>query len=196
MSYEDPELRRDRRLAKIRAQRGTPERQAEIEAIQRRKTEGQRRTSASPNGRRSPENSPDMFGHPWPTWFAMREAGLEHLTTCASDRRLTSYKELWDAIERSLDQDLGNHWRQLPVLLGYMSVQALSEYDLIPTALVVAPDENNEPGPGFFRIAADLGLLAEADAPPIGEDWTMSDTQRTFWEATVEGMYDRFASPS
>src|SRR5690606_16720324 len=127
---------------------------------------------------------------------AMRDAALDYLKACAAERRLTSYGELWKAVERALNTDLGNHWRQLPVLLGHVSYEAFAEFELIPTALVVAPGANDEPGPGFFRIAAELGVLPDSDSPAIGETWTtMSDRQREFWLAAVEGMYDRFAPP-
>ena len=122
----------------------------------------------------------------------MRDAARRHLERCAAEGHLTTYGELWDAISADLGRDLGNHWRQLPNLLGYVSVAAYEDLELIPTALVVAPDLGDEPGPGFFRIAAELGAIPDAEAPPEGEAWTMSPSQRAFWETQVEGLYQRF----
>lgn len=196
MNDEPPDLRRERRLAEARAQRGTAARAEQVAVLQREKAAERRNAASKRSGRRTPENSPDMFGHPWPVWFAMRDAALAYMKVCASEGRLTSYRETWAAVEAALGEDLGNPWRQIPSLLGYVSVHAYPELDLIPTALVVTPDSDDEPGPGFFRIAAELGALDDAESPPEGESWTMSQAQRDYWQVNVQGMFDRFAPTS
>ena len=197
MSTEHPDVRRQRRIDEIRAGRGTPEREEQIRAIAERKDQEARRrkqSSGTRSGRRTPDNSPDIFGHPWPKWFQMRDVALDYLRTCAAERRLTTYHELWAAIEASVGEDLGNSWRQLPNLLGYVSEQGYPDLGWIPTALVVAHDNDDEPGPGFFRIAAQLGILDEADAPPTGQAWEMTERQRAFWQEQIEGMFNRCAT--
>jgi hypothetical protein len=167
-----------------------------VDELERTRAVERQREALKRSGRRTPGNSPDMFGHPWPVWFAMRDAVLDHVKVCASERRLTSYGETWAVVQATLGADLGNPWRQIPSLLGYVSVAAYPELDLIPTALVVAPDSDDEPGPGFFRIAAELGALDDSESPPEGESWVMSEAQRTYWQANVQGMFDRFAPAS
>ena len=121
----------------------------------------------------------------------MRDAAIEYLNVCAAEHRLTTYNELWAAIERSLGIELGNPWRPMPNLLGYVSEKGYPELGWIPTALIVAHDNDDEPGPGFFRIAAKLGALPEADAPPPGQDWEMTGRQRAFWDSQIQGMFGR-----
>lgn len=199
MADEHPDARRERRLAEARARRGTTEWEAEGAALAAKKAEEaraaerRRKSASTANVRKSPENSSDMFGHPWPVWFQMRDAGVEYLQQCARERRYATYGELWQAIGDALGEDIGNHWRQLPILLGYMSVAAFPDLDLILTALVVSPDQSDGPGPGFFRIAAELGALSETESPPEGENWSMTDAQRAYWDETVHALFDRFA---
>ena len=190
------EQARDRRLAAIRAQRGTPERETQIQALElARATAAKSKARAtSTSGRKTPENSSEMFGHPWTEWFQMRDAGFDHIERCARKRSLTTYAELWSAIATQLGKDLGSHWRQLPNLLGYISEWAYEKYKLIPTALVIDQEGDAHPGPGFFRLAAMLGALPENDSPPTGEEWTgMTDSQREFWEASRDAVFNHFA---
>lgn len=149
---------------------------------------------SSASGRKTPENSTSYFGHPWSEWFAMRDAGIECILQCARERRTTTYHQLWPEIERNLGVDLGNPWRQMPNLLGYISEQSCGEFRLLLTALVIEEGSVPQPGEGFFRLAAAMGLLAERDAPPEGVPWRgMTELQRTFWEEQVETIFTRFA---
>jgi hypothetical protein len=191
--YEQPDDARARRLAGIRALRGTPERLQRIADLALDKTRSKSRSTSSKSGRKTPENSAAMFGHPWPLWFQMRDAAFEYMCQCARDKRMTTYAELWDSVSATTGEDLGAKWRQLPILLGHVAEHSFAELHLIPSALVVAHEGDTEPGVGFFGIAAELGALPPSDAPEGGTAWTMTDTQRAYWQQTVTGMYDRFA---
>jgi hypothetical protein len=194
--YSIDEEARDRRLAAIRAQRGTPERQAFIEQLALEKARIQREARVSSSGKKTPENSSDMYGHPWAEWFEMRDTGLDLIATAARDRGLTNYSDLWDGIGKALDRDLGNSWRQMPNLLGYISDHAYSQFKIIPTALVVEKEGDPHPGAGFFRLAAIMGVMLESDVPAVGESWTeMTDRQQAFWDASKEAVYDHYARP-
>jgi len=190
MVEEHLEVRRQRQRDEIRAMRGTTERLDQIAAIANEKAAKQRAVSRS-SGRKSPSNSTDMFGHSWPEWFTMRDVALDYLESAAAEKRLTSYGEVWEHVGNALGTDPGSHWRQLPNLLGYVSVKAFEAYELIPTALVVTPGHEG-PEVGFFRIAVELGDLDDSELPPEGEPWAMSDSQRAYWNATVERLFDRF----
>ena len=195
MTFDHPEDRREKRLAEIRARRGTPERLAKIAELEhlqpRRKT-----PEPSPGQRKNPQNSTSFFGHSWPEWFEMRDAAFSFLCVCAGERRLSSYHELWTTVGTALGKDLGNHWRQLPHLLGYVSERSLEEVGVLATALVIydPDDASSSPGPGFFSLAVSLGLLDAADGPQDADTWTMTNRQRTFWRQQVQGMFDRFGA--
>lgn len=188
---------RDRRLEAIRARRGSPERMAQIQALQMAKAkESPKKGPSSGSGRKTPENSSAFFGHPWSLWFAMRDAGYEHIIERARDRKTTTYGELWVAVTAKLGEDLGNPWRQIDHLLGSIGEVAYDKDGLMPTALVMyeGTGETN-PGPGFFRLAANMGLFPGGDAPPVGEEWNeMTARQRTFWEDQRELVFAHAAS--
>ncbi len=194
--YEQPDDARARRIAGIRALRGTPERLQRIADIALDKTRGKSRSASSKSGRKSPENSAAMFGHPWPLWFQMRDAAFAYLCQCAAEKRTTTYAELWDALSSATGEDLGAKFRQLPILLGHVAENSFTELQLVPSALVVAREGDDEPGVGFFGIATQLGALPPTDAPEPGVAWRMTEAQRDFWQQTVAAMYDRFATPS
>jgi hypothetical protein len=123
----------------------------------------------------------------------MRDAGTDHIIECASQRRKTTYGDLWEAIGRSVGIEIGKHWRQLPVLLGYIGEVSYKETGLVLTALVIHQEGDEHPGGGFFRLAANLGALPEKDAPPMGVRWEeMTEAQRVFWNLQVESLYARF----
>ena len=194
----DPrEAAKEKRLAAIRARRGTPERLTEIAGIAERRREAQRRTKSS-DGRKTPENSTTFFGHTWAEWFRMRDAGYAFLCERASHRRMVSYREVWDAVGNALPFDIGPMYRQVPHLLRYISMYAVDEFGFLPTALVTYDgDPDVGPGPGFFRLAGSLGLIPEADVPAEGEEWrAMTPNQRRFWTEQLEGTFGRFANPA
>jgi hypothetical protein len=140
--------------------------------------------------RRTPENSPTYFGHRWPEWFQMRDTVLAHIEERARRREKTTYSELWSEMEDRLGKDLGNPLRQLPSLLGWVGVEGFERTHLVITALVVYEDRPDQPGDGFFRLAAELGDFPEEDAPKIGEEWPqMTEKQKGYWEGQVEALF-------
>jgi hypothetical protein len=153
------------------------------------------RSAAASSGRKTPENSVDMFGHPWPEWFRMRDVGYEHIAKCARARTKTNYADLWTAIGHGVAKDPGSPWRQLPNLLGYIGDLSNEKTGLTMTALVVYREGEESPGPGFFRLAASQDLIPEQEAPPVGKDseWQMTAFQRTFWEAHCDALYEYFS---
>lgn len=124
----------------------------------------------------------------------MRDAGYEHIVACARDRQMTTYGETWEAVARAVGEDIGNPWRQVPHLLGHIAEHVHDELGLIATALVVYDARDEHPGPGFFRLAVAMEELPPDDAPPEGEDFEMTSTQRAFWRRHVDGMFERFGT--
>jgi hypothetical protein len=165
-----------------------------IEALRLAEQEETRRIAASRSGRRTPENSSSYFGHPWPFWFDMRSAAYDHIAESAGRGQPTNYSDLWAAVFTRLGKTVGDPWRQLPMLLGYVSDEYHKEVGAIPTAIVLYDLADQYPGPGFFRLAASYGLLQESNAPAFGEDWTgMTEVQRTFWIGQKEAVFSHFA---
>lgn len=192
---EHPEVRRERRKAEAKAQRGSPERLAQIAELEAARAKAKAKPRAKKvSGGKTPENSTEMFGHPWPEWFAMRDAARAHLEATARAKGLTTYGEVWAAIEQALGKELGNRHLALPRLLGFVTDEEEAGSKMLPTSLIVAEGkEGAGPEVGFFRLAASLGELDESESPPKGEDWTMSEGQRAFWQQSVQAMYARHA---
>ena len=142
--------------------------------------------------RKSPLNSDTYFDHTWEEWFAMRDAGAVVILEHARQRRFLTYPELWAGIQATVNFEIGNPWRQVPQLLGYISDNTFEEIGLFVTALVVDGDAEHGPSEGFFRLAADRGALPEADSPPKGILWTgMTPRQRAFWESQVARIFEK-----
>lgn len=211
MTEESPGARRARRLAEARAQRGTPERQAQVEALLRAKAEaaaaarptrsssGSRSSTGTraPRAPRAPKPAPDPAslqpGHALPVWMAMRGVALAHLDACAKAHRLTTAGEVWQLVKDSRAEELGDPRYQLPKLLDYVVTKSLQDHGLLASALIVDPARGDEPGPDFFRTAVKRGQLDAAHAPPLADaGWTMTDDQRAFWDLQVESLYARF----
>jgi len=194
MSYEQPEDRRARRLAAVRAQRGSEERARLIAELEAEKAKPKARArSATPGVRRSPQTSSTFFGYPWAEWFEMRDAGRARLNTCAAERQLITYGDLWEAIAQTVGRELGSHHLALPRLLRDIGDVAIKDGDPNPMALAVQSAGDQEPGAGFFRTAVALHELPAVDEPPKGEDWTMSDAQRAYWRTQVASLYAHFS---
>lgn len=193
MSHEQPEDRRARRLAEVRAQRGSEERLRQIADLEAQKAKPKARTRPSPSVRKSPETSATFFGYPWAEWFEMRDAGRAHLNDCAAQRQLTTYGELWQAIEETVGRQLGSPHLALPRLLRDIADVAIKDDEPNPMALAVQSAGDQEPGAGFFRTAVALHELPAVEEPPKGEDWEMTDAQRKFWRGQVDAAFAYFA---
>jgi hypothetical protein len=158
----------------------------------REKRRVERRRSDSWTGRKTPDNSDSFFGHTWPEWFAMRDAGADIILEHARRQRYLTYPELWAGVRTRVGFDIGHPWRQIPILLEYISDNTFELIGLFVTAIVVDGGPESGPSEGFFRLAASRGALPEADAPPTGESWAgMTGPQRTFWENQVSRIFEK-----
>ncbi|MGP0032124.1 MAG: hypothetical protein ACLPVF_16665 [Acidimicrobiales bacterium] len=186
MTYVPDEDETRERLRRIRAERGSPEQLARLEALKQQAEENERRKKAAASGRKNPDNSTSMYGHPWPYWFQMRDTAMEVISEAAAKGELVHYGDLWKEIERRLGANLGDRWIQMPNLLGYVSDHFHEEIGALPTAVVVSQGTPPKPEQGFFMLAVARGYLPQADAPREGEDWkVMTPRQEAFWEEQV-----------
>jgi hypothetical protein len=194
VSHEQPEDRRARRLAEVRAQRGSEERLAQIAELEAQKARPKPRARAKAAPRRSPETSATFFGYPWAEWFEMRDAGRAVLAEGAAEQRTMTYGELWEAIGTRVGRALGSPHLPLPRLLKDIAEVSLKDGEPNPTALVVAKDGDQEPGAGFFRDAVALHELPAVEEPPKGDEWVMSDAQRAYWTKQVAALHEHFGT--
>jgi hypothetical protein len=207
MAPEDPEDRRARRLAEIRAQRGTDARAREIADLEARRaaepepvrvtratsSSGGSSRSSSPSRPRRPSSGKtagtSFFGHPWSEWHQMVDVGLDHLVELASERSTTTEEALWKHVGAELGLTLGDPRLPMPFLLRDITNRQLDDTGLLVTALALTDD--GTPAPGFFRLAAQIGKLPSAQAPRESSDgtWTMSERQEAFWRSQVDALY-------
>ncbi len=208
MADEHPEDRRAARLAAIRAQRGSEERErqiadlearraAEPEPVQRARTtttsygggSGRSSSPPRPKGGSGKTAGTSFFGHPWSEWHQMVDAGHDHLVEHAGAGLLTTEAELWKHIGAELGLTLGDPKLPMPFLLRDITNRQLDDTGLVLTAVVVGDDET--PSPGFFRLAAQVGTLQPAQAPAESTDdtWTMTDQQAAFWRQQVGALF-------
>jgi hypothetical protein len=116
----------------------------------------------------------------------MCDAGAAFILERARQGRFVTYGGLWSQVELLLGRSLGNRWRQQRSLLRDISDRTFEQTGALISALVVEDGASEEPQRGFFRLAADRGMLAEDDAPEEGEPWTgMTPRQREFWQSQL-----------
>lgn len=186
--YEAPDVRRARQREEIRALRGSPERAAEIAAIEERRVAAKKRPSSASSVKKTPENSTEIFGHPWATWFAMRDAATSHLEARAAEGRLTTTAEVWTAVGDAVGAEVGKPGLQLPKLLATVAADAFPARQAVLTALVATP-AGDGPDPAFFRHAAEAGVLPADASPPPTKGAGPTDAQQAYWQATVASLH-------
>jgi hypothetical protein len=122
----------------------------------------------------------------------MCDSGRDLILERVKSRRFVTYPELWTGIEAMLQRDIGHPWRQIPLLLEYISDRTYEEIGLFLTAMVIDP-ELGGPSEGFFRLAAARGALPERDAPETGVTWSgMTTNQKEFWQEQAQKIFERF----
>ena len=208
MADEHPEDRRAARLAAIRAQRGTEERERQIADLEARRridppprdgtvrttrtvSSGPSTRSSAPRPRRSSGQTAgtSFFGHPWAEWHQMVDTGLDHLVEHAEAGATTTEGELWSHVGTELGLTLGDPRLPMPFLLRDITNRQFDDTGLVATALVVT--ETGTPSPGFFRLAAQLDKLPPVQAPRESDDatWTMTDQQESFWRDQLQALF-------
>jgi hypothetical protein len=126
------------------------------------------------------------FGRAQADWDILTEAGEEFLIERAHLGKLTSYTELNATLERRtglrrFDFELQAERAAMGHLLGLIVMERNHPAtDLMISALVIYLD-GNDAGPGFYRLAQDLGKL-----PP---GMLSLRTKEEFWVSQVKALY-------
>lgn len=104
----------------------------------------------------------DMFGRDQAVWNELIDAGLNYLIEVASNQSIITYTELNDTLKyrvgSGFDFDRADERGALGHLLGLIVERNYPETNLMISALVTYIG-SNDPGPGFYRLAQELGLL-------------------------------------
>ena len=200
MAPTDPETRRAERLAAIRAQRGTQDREREIaELASRRRIDPPppsgavrtRRTTSAPRPRRTAGQTAatGFFGHPWPEWHAMVDTARDLLIEHAEAGATLTEGELWRHVGDTLDLRLEDPTLPMPFLLRDVTNRDVELSGVLLSALAVT--DEGVPAPAFFRLAAQHGKLPTAQAPRESADpgWSISERQEEFWRRHLAAVF-------
>src|SRR5690349_6682767 len=147
----DAEERRARRLAEIRAQRGTDERARQIADLEanrriqpppRDHTVRVRRTTSAPKPKATSGKTAgtSFFGHPWAEWHQMVDVGRTYLIGRAEAGTTTTTDDLWTVVGDTLGLRLGDPTLPMPFLLRDITNREKDDSDLVLAALVVDHD--------------------------------------------------------
>ncbi|GII75684.1 hypothetical protein Sru01_06660 [Sphaerisporangium rufum] len=123
------------------------------------------------------------------TWDQLTEAGLEVLLECARRGDLIAYGDLNSELERrtgipGFDFNRPDERAALGHLLWLIVERNRPETGMMISALVIYKGAS-DPGPGFFGLAADLGLLPRRPS---------ADEKDEFWTKQVTGLHAHYAN--
>ena len=120
-------------------------------------------------------------------WEELAREGRAFLEDRARLQKTTSYTEM-DAVlhqrtqYRQFDFDREDERAAMGYLLGLIVEDTFPESGVILSALVLYLNENS-PGPGFFKLAQDLGLLSPSAS---------ADAKLVFWAGHVQRVQDHY----
>jgi hypothetical protein len=128
------------------------------------------------------------YGRDEETWDRLVEAGLAFLVERARLQMPTSYTELNAVLMRrtglsGFDFERADERAAMGYLLGLIVDRNYPSTHLLISALVHYLNAN-EPGPGFYNLAADRGDLPRN---------TSSNSRDEFWISQLNALYEHYA---
>lgn len=131
-----------------------------------------------------------MFGRSDEEWDLLLDRAITVLKERAGRRRVTSYSELNAELMRQTGQQAFDFSTErdrtaMGKLLGQVVDQTRDESGGMLSAIVAYIDRNDA-GPGFYKLAAQLGLL-----PPSAT----ADDKLAFWSQQVARVHNYYAPP-
>lgn len=131
-----------------------------------------------------------MFGRSDDEWDGIVDDAVAILGEQARLKRIVTYSDLNTALARRghvpFDFDLERDRAAVGTLLGDAVRRSIGDSGVMLSAIVVYIDRNDA-GPGFFKFAADLGLLPST---------ATADDKLAFWSRQVKAVHQRYASPA
>jgi hypothetical protein len=128
-----------------------------------------------------------MFGRDDDEWHRLAETGESFLIEQARLGRTTSYTELNTILQQRMgfpgfDFGLQSERAAMGHLLGLIVERNFPETGLMISALVTYVD-GNDAGGGFYRLAADRGLITPSPSKPQRE---------AFWIGQLNSLYAHY----
>lgn len=130
------------------------------------------------------------FGRDELVWSELVDETERFLVERARMRRTTTYTELNTALEQRTGHsrfnfELDSDRAAIGSVLGEVSIRSLTSGGFMLSALVIYLNENDA-GEGFYRLAAQQGLI-DVGAAKSGRD--------QFWTAQMNAAFDHYRRP-
>lgn len=131
-----------------------------------------------------------MYGRSDDEWDRMVNDAVSFLTEQARVKRTVSYSDLNSALAKAghipFDFGLERDRAAVGAVLGDAVGRTLGDPKVMLSAIVSYIGQN-DPGPGFYKLAVELGLLAYT---------ATADDKLAFWSKQVNAVHDRYARPT
>lgn len=131
-----------------------------------------------------------MYGRSDDEWDRIVVDAVGFLIDQARLKRTVSYSELNSALARAghvpFDFGLERDRAAVGVVLGDAVGRTIGESGVMLSA-IVAYIGQNDPGPGFYKFATELGLLPNT---------ATADDKLAFWSRQVRAVHERYAQPA
>lgn len=131
-----------------------------------------------------------MFGRTDDEWDRFVDDAVAYLTEQAGRQSIVSYSDLNSALARRghIPFDFGLERDRAAVgwLLGDAVRRTIDDSGAMLSAIVLYT-AGNDAGPGFYKFATELGLLANTASP---------DDKLAFWSLQVKAVHQHYARPA
>jgi hypothetical protein len=126
------------------------------------------------------------FGYTRDAWEAMVDAGHAYLTELAAREADTDYTTFCQEVKRRSGHTVEPGDHALAYVLGAIGTRTFEEKGVVVT-VVVHYKGGSDPGPGFFGLCQELGIL---DKGALGED-----TKLAFFAQHTRAVFDAYRRP-
>lgn len=131
-----------------------------------------------------------MYGRSDDDWDRMVDDAVSFLLEQAQSKQITTYSDLNSALAQAghvpFDFSLERDRAAVGAVLGDAVGRTLGDPKVMLSAIVSYIGQN-DPGPGFYKLAVELGLLANT---------ATADDKLAFWSKQVNAVHDRYARPT
>lgn len=131
-----------------------------------------------------------VYGRNNDEWKRIVDDAVTFLTEQAWSKHITSYSDLNSALAHqghiSFNFGMERGHAAVGVVLGETLKRTIDESGVVLSAIVSYVGQN-DPGPGFYSFANQLGLLP---------DTATADERLAFWARQVEAVHKRYARPA
>lgn len=130
------------------------------------------------------------FGRSDDEWDSIVEDAVAFLVDQARLKRIVSYSDLNSALARRghtpFNFDIESDRTAIGYLLGDATRHTVGDTKTMLSAIVVYLNRNDA-GPGFYKLAVELGLLPNTATP---------EDKLQFWSAQVGKVHEKYARPA